>query len=168
MPTSHNDAIRNPRMRKSSYTLLYYIGAVLLFLSCDSRTTYSHYQHVNVTGWEKNDAIVYEIPPAPQDGVYQETVGIRIARSFPFMGLSLIVDQTVYPSMRSYSDTLNCKLIDEEGNVHGQGISHYQFSFPIDTIHLHKGDSLTVSVRHDMKREILPGVTDIGMIMTRK
>lgn len=71
MPTSHNDAIRNPRMRKSSYTLLYYIGAVLLFLSCDSRTTYSHYQHVNVTGWEKNDAIVYEIPPAPQDGVYR-------------------------------------------------------------------------------------------------
>lgn len=53
MPTSHNDAIRSPRMRKSSYTLLYYIGAVLLFLSCDSRTTYSHYQHVNVTGWEK-------------------------------------------------------------------------------------------------------------------
>ena len=31
-----------------------------------------------------------------------------------------------------------------------------------------KGDSIIVSVRHNMKREILPGISDIGYMLIKK
>ena len=157
-------------MRRSKYTLLYYIGLGVLLAcsSCDSKTTYSRYQHVSVAGWEKNDAISYEIDPLKEDGTYQKTIGVRISNDYPFMGLTLIIEQQVFPSLESHNDTLNCDLIDKEGNAIGQGVTFYQYHFPISTMTLHRGDSLSIHIRHDMKREILPGVADIGLILTRQ
>lgn len=136
--------------------------------SCERKTVYSQYQHVSVAGWEKNDHITFGIAPLKQAGTYQETVGMRISSDYPFMGLTLIIDQEVFPSQESRSDTLNCSLIDDEGNTIGQGITLYQYDFPIATTRLQEGDSLSIRIRHDMKREILPGVADIGIILTRQ
>lgn len=155
-------------MQKTSHTLLYYIGLGLLCIACDSKITYSHYQHITISGWEKNDAVSFAIPPIQQDGTYQETVGVRISSAYPFMGLSLIIEQTVYPSLETYTDTLNCNVIDKDGYAVGQGISHHQYNYPLSIVTLHQGDSLSIRIRHDMKREILPGVADIGMILTRQ
>ncbi len=157
-------------MRRSKYTLLYYIGLITLLvcLSCDDRTVYSRYQHVSIAGWEKNDALSYEIAPMKQDGIFQKTIGLRISNDYPFMGLTLIIEQQVFPSMESHSDTLTCNLIDKEGNAIGQGVTLHQYQFPIETISLHKGDSLSIRIRHDMKREILPGIADIGVTLTKQ
>ncbi len=157
-------------MRKSSYTLLYYIGLVTLLVcsSCDNKTTYSRYQHVSIAGWEKNDALSYDIPPMKQDGTFQKSIGVRISSDYPFMGLTLVIEQQLFPSMDCHYDTLTCNLIDNEGNAIGQGVTLYQYHFPIDTIVLHKGDSLSIRIRHDMKREILPGVADIGVMLTKQ
>ena len=157
-------------MRKNSYTLLYYIGLIVLLAcsSCDSKTTYSRYQHVSIAGWEKNDALSYEIAPMKEDGTFKKAIGVRISSDYPFMGLTLIIEQQVFPSMESHNDTLNCNLIDKEGNAIGQGVTLYQYKFPINTMTLHKGDSLSIRVRHDMKREILPGIADIGLILTKQ
>jgi hypothetical protein len=32
---------------------------------------------------------------------------------------------------------------------------------------LNKGDSLEIKIRHDMKREILPGISDIGIMLNK-
>ncbi|MBQ7419403.1 MAG: gliding motility lipoprotein GldH [Prevotella sp.] len=156
-------------MQKRRHTLLYIgLGVVLFLISCNSRTFYNRYQHVPITGWEKNDAVTFGIPPIRQDGNYQETIGLRINGTYPFMGLTLIVDHTIYPSLETHSDTLSCSLIDEEGGIKGKGVVHYQYSFPINTLTLQEGDSLSINVHHDMKREILPGIADIGIILTRQ
>lgn len=60
-------------------------------------------------------------------------------------------------------DTIQCKLIDKNGATTGQGISYYQYNFPINVYQLNKNDSIHVTIRHDMKREILPGISDIGL-----
>ena len=57
------------------------------------------------------------------------------------------------------------KLADDKGNMLGQGISYYQYNFILVDRDLSKGDSLHVTVRHIMKREILPGISDIGFRM---
>lgn len=157
-------------MRKNSYTLLYYIGlgAALFCISCNLITVYSHYRHVPIAGWEKNDTLSFGISPTKQSGYYTEEIGLRINNSYPFMGLTLIIDQTILPSMQTHSDTLNCSLIGEDGNTKGYGVSHYQYRFPLSTLQLYEGDSLHINIRHDMKREMIPGVADIGIILTRK
>ena len=56
-------------------------------------------------------------------------------------------------------------IIDSKGNVEGKGVSYYQYDFPLSTLRLEKGDSLALVVRHAMKREILPGISDVGIML---
>ena len=60
------------------------------------------------------------------------------------------------------------QLTDEKGNAIGKGINYHQYRFPVSSFDLNNGDSLVVNIRHDMKREILPGICDVGLIMKRK
>lgn len=136
-------------------------------VSCNSRTIYSHYAHSPLQGWEKNDSMRFDIT-IPQEGNYLEKIGVRINNEYPFMGLTVIIDQTVYPSLQTLRDTLDCDLVGEDGNVKGQGINHYQYEFPLKSLALHEGDSVSIRIHHTMKREILPGISDIGVILTRE
>jgi len=148
----------------SKHILLYLIaGMAVLLTACDHKTVYSHYEHTAVSGWERNDTLFFQTDTMSTDGIYQEQLGIRINGSYPFMAVTLIVTQTVLPTLQTCCDTLNCNLIDERGNAMGTGISEYQSIFPIRSIPLSRGHSLRIAVRHDMKREILPGICDIGI-----
>lgn len=152
-------------MRKTCYTLL---AATLLAVcpSCKQDIIYDQYAHTPIAGWEKNDTLFFDIPPIATSGIYQEDLGLRINGAYPFMGLTLIVIQTTYPEKNKKTDTLECKLIDKNGASTGQGISYHQYNFPINILRLHQGDSVHVAIRHDMKREIMPGISDIGLKLT--
>lgn len=162
-------------MRRPFYTLLT-IGIALvasLLSSCQDRLVYDRYVHTPIAGWEKNDTLSFEIPPLAASGHYQEHLGLRITGAYPFMGLTLIVEQTIYPDKEKKwektekVDTVQCDLIDKNGVTRGQGISYYQYDFPINVYRLSEKDSIHVTVRHDMKREILPGISDIGLKLSR-
>ena len=136
--------------------------------ACTGRTVYDKYEHTPVAGWEKNDAIVFCVPKAEKAGGNDATLMLRTTDSYPFMSVTLIVQQKITPGETTYTDTLKCALTDEHGNSLGQGLSYHQFTFPLRTLTLAAGDSLTVSVRHDMKREILPGVSDVGYSLSMR
>ena len=79
-----------------------------------------------------------------------------------------MVKQTVLPSQQTRTDTLECNLIDNSGHAKGKGINHYQYLLPLTTLKLEKGDSLHVTIHHCMKREILPGISDVGLQLSRQ
>ncbi len=143
------------------------LALLLATTACRRSTVYSHYEHTPIAGWDKNEVQHYSTAPLPRDGRYREEVGLRITGAYPFTGLTLIVEQMVWPSGTTRSDTLWCKLIDHDGNVQGEGISYYQYAFHLCDIDLLRGDSLSVSIRHNMKREMLPGISDVGLTLTR-
>lgn len=130
--------------------------------SCQSRTAYYQYRHTPVQGWEKNDTLAFNIPCVPAAGDYGAEVGVRINNEFPFKALTLIIEQQVLPSGKTFTDTLRCPLISDKGKSLGQGVGSYQYTFPLRRLRLSEGDSLHVVIRHDMMREIMPGVSDIG------
>ena len=140
----------------------------MMLTACDDRTVYSHYESTPVKGWERNDTLSFDVAPMQQTGQYVAEVGLRIAGSYPFKGVTLVVEQTVMPSNMKQTYTLNCDLIDDLGRIKGKGINHYQYSFPLSTLKLNEGESLHVSIHHDMKREILPGITDVGLKLSRQ
>lgn len=141
------------------------VAAILA--ACDSNTVYDQYDHTPTYGWEKNDTLTFYVPKIKQSGNYDLQMGLRITTGYPFMGLSLIVEQAIIPSEETTDDTLNCRLINEDGTSNGQGISYYQYNYHVSTLRLNEGDSLRIRVRHDMKREILPGISDIGFRIKR-
>ena len=160
-------------MRRLFYTL-FILGTTLSVLSsCKDSVVYDQYSHIPIAGWEKNDTLKFEIPPLENGGYYQEQLGLRITGAYPFMGLTLIVEQTIFHEGKNLEektekvDTIQCDLIDKNGVTKGQGISYYQYDVPINIYRMNANDSILLSVRHDMKREILPGISDIGIKMTK-
>lgn len=152
----------------NKWCLSFLLLTVVLLTACKQSTVYFHYEDTPESGWEKNDEILFDVDRFNDDVSCQEELALRISNKYPFMRLTLIVQQTVYPAGHTMADTLDCSLVDERGNAIGQGISQYQYLFPLKELQLHRGDSLHVSVRHDMKREILPGITSVGIKLKKK
>ena len=152
-------------MQRRFFSVLATVAAVLM-AGCTGNTVYDKFEHTPTEGWEKGDNVVFCVPKATAPGNHQATVMLRTNDSYPFLNLSLIVEQKVSPSGTTFTDTLNCTLADKQGNSTGKGLNYHQFEFPLRTLSLAAGDSLTVSIRHDMKRDILPGISDVGFALT--
>lgn len=144
-----------------------YIGFVCCVVSCTGDKVYDRYNHTPIMGWEKVDTLKFEVPKFSQRGRYSTNLGLRIDNHYPFMSLTLIVEQTVYPGARTHVDTLHCSLVDEKGGMKGQGVGSYQYHFRVSEMNLKANDSLHICVRHDMKREIMPGISDVGIEISR-
>ena len=144
---------------------LFALTVALAIAGCNRKTIYHHYEHTPVAGWEKSDTLTFTVK-AKERAVVQRDVELRISGDYPFQQLNLIVEQTAYPAAIRRRDTLNCSLIDPQGNIGGKGLSLYQYRFHMTDISLNEGDSLCVCIRHNMERESLPGIADVGLRLT--
>jgi gliding motility-associated lipoprotein GldH len=142
------------------------LTVVLALASCNRKTVYHHFQHTSLTDWERNDTLFFFVDPMKQGGTVQRDVELRIAETFPFQKINLVVEQTTLSTCFIRHDTIDCDLIDLEGNFLGDGITLFQYRFPLPDITVNKGDSLRIAIRHNMKRETLPGVSDVGLRLT--
>lgn len=149
------------------------MAALLAMTGCSRQTIYSHYEPIVPEGWERNDSICFDIPIIIEEGDYSQTIGLRTDNAYPYKNLTLVVDYRLKtpnprPQTLQWRDTLEVRITDNEGNVLGTGINHYQYEMALPNIMLHIDDSLHVSVRHLMRRECLPGITDIGFTVSRR
>ena len=134
---------------------------------CNNNKVYDRFEHTPLAGWEKNEVITYPVPAIPRDGDYQLSLQMRTDNTFPFQSAVLIVDQAVMPLNVTHSDTLVCRMANEKGTILGSGINVYQYTFAVNTRHYNTGDSLHITLHHNMKREMLPGISDIGFKLER-
>lgn len=146
-------------------TLLTLAIAGCLWAACSRSMVYNHYEHVDNDGWERDDTMHFYIPPVSKTGKYQQQLLLRTNNALPFLGVSVIVEQDIFPIGRKLRDRIDCPLVEENGHVLGDGISCYQYTFDLDQIELNEGDSLHVYVMHHMKRENVPGISDVGLTM---
>ena len=135
--------------------------------SCNRNTLYSSYLSVGGDGWGRQDTLVFTTAPMEHAGNYAEEVGLRINSTFPFTGLTLIVHQLAMPSELCRTDTLCVRLTDKEGTVQGYGISLYHYSMSLPHMKLLKGDTLTVTIHHNMLLQQLKGITDVGFTLRK-
>lgn len=150
------------------------IGTLLLTVawsmtSCSrQQTVYANYAPIDDTTWEKTDTITFDVPPVKAAGTYQEKLGLRLADDFPFLALSMDIEIQVQPKGILHSSQHKFCVIDQGGNPKGKGLSLQQYTFDLGDLELEEGDSLHISMAHNMKREILPGVVDLGIILIKK
>lgn len=139
----------------------------LAFASCETEVVYSQYAHAAIGGWEKNEPLLFDVDSIEGGGTYSMTLGMRISDAYPFRNLHMVVEQTIYPAKQVITDTVTCNVVDRRGTMLGHGVSLYQYDLPIRKRTYHDGDSLHIKVRHNMKREILPGIADVGITIKR-
>jgi len=151
------------KSRNHRLAILLLTAAVLLVVGCKQKTVYHNYEHTATTGWEKNDTLFFYVPAAQQSGELSEEVELRTTNNYPFLSVSLIITRTTFPNKLSQTDTLYCTLADENGNIQGRGVNYYQHRFHLSNFYINKGDSSVIAIRHNMKRETLPGIIDVGV-----
>ncbi len=170
---------RQSQMKKNS--LFYYILIIFTvastFVGCNRKTVFAQYAHTPINGWERNDTLNFMFKPSesiPLHGVkdsilnFQECVELRINSSYPFRSLYLVVEQTILPAGIKKSYSLPCFLVNKRGLFNGRGVNFYQYHFHLTDMRLHRDDSVSIRIRHNMKREILPGISDIGIRIEKK
>lgn len=156
--------------------LIIFAAAIAILASCTGRKVYDHYDHTPLSGWDKVDELTYDVPAVKDSGLYATTLGLRINEAYPFQALTLIIQQKVIHkpvkgnnkkankvNAQTFTDTLNFSLFDDNGVIKGSGISYYQYHYRVSEMDLQAGDSLHITVTHDMRREIIPGISDIGI-----
>ncbi len=131
--------------------------------ACESKVVYDRYDDTPVVGWNKADPLTFDIPPIDSTDNYAMDGGLRINGAFPFMSVTLIVETSIPNRKASLCDTIVCQTINKAGKPVGDGVSFFQTRFPVRDIRLEKGDSLHITVRHDMRREELPGIINVGI-----
>lgn len=144
------------------YTGILAIAVLAILTACDGKV-YDTYRHTSLDGWERNDTLCYDVNKMAHQGNYMVELGLRTSYSYPFMALTLIVDQTILPAGTTVTDTLNCELIKPNHTQKTGGISVFQYHTLVRQLSLNANDSLHITVRHDMKRDILPGISDVGI-----
>lgn len=159
-------------MRKAYIIILVIVASALA--ACDNDIVFYHYEPAPLAGWEKTDSIIFGIPHMEKAGTYSMELGLRTTSGFPFKSVCLVVDRKLFSKnalnkyflSESKSDTLICQLTKEDGTVEGSGLNFYHYEMPLHLdCAVEAGDSLCFSVRHNMKRSILPGIADVGIMM---
>jgi gliding motility-associated lipoprotein GldH len=136
-----------------------------LMAACNSGTLYSSYVSMGGEGWNRQDTIHFNLNPMEHAGLFAEEVGLRTNGAYPFTTISMIVEQQAQPSGLHRTDTINVSITDKEGTVLGEGICLYQYHTQLKPMKLLKGDTLSVDIRHNMVRQQLNGVNDVGFTL---
>ena len=108
--------------------------AVLIIGSCGQKKIYSHYEHLDNSGWDKADTLHFGIPPVVEGGLYSGEMGMRIGLDFPYENLVVDVTETIYPSRIQKTYTLDCTLTEQSGQWKGAGVNYIQYLFPVGSI----------------------------------
>ena len=157
---------------------LFYIIALMVItmgaVSCSDPRTYDKYKSVSLQGWSRNDTLTFDIP-RQWEGNYQLDLCLRAAQTYPYRNISMIMDRKVIyykqhkKQEKTYSDTINCEIINDKGILVGQkGITSTEIRQAITAFRLNRNDSMHVTIRHIMNRESLPGISDIGITLLYK
>ena len=149
-------------MRNKPYVTIVLL-ALLMLCGCQQQVAYHAFCHIDEPGWDKTDTLHFYISPVARDGNYRLDAELRTDKDYPFQKLTIEIEQTVYPSKESFNNKIDCNLISETGVIEGDGISYFQYQFYVRGLSLHQGDSVHISLTHNMKREIMPGISDVGV-----
>ena len=159
-------------MRRNNRSFLLYLvfTVALVMSSCNRKAIYSHYEHTDISsGWGRGDVLEFMVPKVVgKEGTYSEELGLRTTMDYPFTSVTLIVRQQALSSGFFRNDTVTVVLTDGEGNRLGEGITLYQNTYTLPDVQLSEQDSLRIVVQHYMKRESLPGISDVGITIKRK
>lgn len=151
--------------------IIYVICLICIVCSCTLDVKFSKYKPVSSDGWDIEDTINFSTDTLRQDGRYAFTCGVRTARAFPYQDLVMMVERKVYRDsalVLHKREKVTCPIVTSEGNFTGEGMATKLHEIGLKDFILQTGDSVDVSIYHQMTRQNLPGIVDIGLKMEKR
>lgn len=150
-------------LRRPRGAMMAMLTVGLMFVACTRSTLLHRYQPVGQQGWARTDTLSFTLPDVSTEGDYELAVGLRYGNVFPYEGIWVVAETRLVHPNAFHRDTLYLATADDDGRPLGQGISMDQREVSLSTLHLHKGQSGTVRLRHIMTREVVPNISDVGL-----
>ncbi len=143
-------------------------GILLSLTGCDERVIYHSYRHVPGQGWNSRDTLAFDIDTVRVAATHQFALGLRATDSYPYTAVWLAVEREFSRPDILRRDTVRCRLMDSVTHRMGKGVYMYQYEVPLPPMTLRCGQTGQVRVTHLMRREILPGIRDVGVLVSRQ
>ena len=141
------------------------IAAALALVGCSRHAVYSHYEPIDMEGWERSDTIYFTVTTPRQEGTFATQVHLRINDTFPFQEITLLVHQQHSSTHVTTTDTVSIHTTNHEGHFIGKGLSMLVYTASLGTIQMSTTDTLKVAIHHIMRRETINGISDIGFTL---
>lgn len=141
---------------------------LFLFTACTGDKTWLHsYKPMSADGWDRRDTICFPLPQAEENVNGILTLGLRITAPVSTQSIVLAVEQSLNAPATYRCDTVCYLLTDVEGDALGRGVNSIQYETQHLPFCLRKGQSGVVRIRHLMTKEIVPGITELGIKVSR-
>ncbi len=142
------------------------VSLATAFFGCTRRPAVSEYRSTPLDGWETGETLTFDIDSLRCEGNYLLSLGVRTsaARKFPYKQLILEVRQNWHEPLMSRTDTLTFDIATHTSRERS-GISISRYEQPCTTLPLPQGARGTITVRHLMRHNFLPGISEVGILL---
>ena len=146
---------------------LLFLAVVLLWVGCDKSTLMHSYQPLKDNCWDRTDTVRFTLPALTQDDNCSVLIGLRLTNNYPYEQLVMQVEQDLQHPTIHKLDTITYKLTESNGEFTEKGVNYFQYETQGLPLDLKKGQTGEIRIRHLMHREVLPGITDVGIHIIR-
>jgi gliding motility-associated lipoprotein GldH len=141
---------------------------LLLLTSCAKDEIFSDFRSFPDAEWNKQKAMRFEATVREISIPYDLIIELRHNNQYPFRNIWLYVEcQT--PSGSLQTDTMGGILADSYGKWYGKGLSLYSYSLKYqENVQYPDSGTYVYTIRHGMRSDMLKGVSDIGLRISKK
>ena len=151
------------RNRKIFFASTILILMLLVISACDNNRVYESWNDIELVGWHEDSICDFSFNLEDISLPYNMNLGVRNTNTYPYQNLWLILNISG-PENFNYQDTVKVNLADNSGKWYGKrSASFYSYILPLYRgLSFSKGGDYTVSIKHGMRKEELPGVVSLG------
>lgn len=147
---------------------IFAIALATVLVSCDRNVVFKQNIALDNEPWAAERPVSFTYFAEDTVSGHDLLFNIRNNNNYPYRNLYLFVEAQL-PNGRKTIDTLECLLADERGQWYGSGLgSHYdnRFRYKANTRFPASGH-YTFNVFQAMRDSLLPGITDVGLLIKK-
>ena len=141
---------------------------ILLLQGCDKHVYYTDEHDVDETGWNMNDAAVFDVDVDDTLQVFDFFIDVRNSVHFPKANVFFFIN-TTFPDGSVAYDTLECPLADVEGHWYGRRTGRYVDSRYVFRRHVifPRTGLYRFEILHGMRDTNVVGLKSVGLRIER-
>ncbi|MBO6005714.1 MAG: gliding motility lipoprotein GldH [Paludibacteraceae bacterium] len=151
-------------------TIISLVGLLTIIMcSCSSNSVYEDSRVLPESGWDKDNAEVFDFQIDDANATYQILINVRHTNSYKSQNLWLFTE-TLLNDKELGKDTVECYLANNAGEWLGSGFGslHEMAILYQPNIKFAKPGAYKLKIKHGMRENTLSGITDIGVEVIKK
>ena len=139
------------------------ISAIFTFVACSNDNTYNKFEDINNSKWSNKDTLFFSPNIKDISKEYDIYLSVRYQKNYDFSNLWL----QVYGLEKLPFDRIEIPLFKNDGTPYGKGLKS---NFTVNAAYLKgykfkKSGTQKIAIIQNMRKNPLPGVMDIGIII---